>query len=53
MKHEVDFEKWCPLCKYEKLDEEEDPCWYCLEEPANEDSTKPVEFVEKRTKNEV
>lgn len=40
----VDFTKWCPKCKYEKVDETEEPCNECLAYPANEDSTKPVNW---------
>lgn len=44
---EVDFEKWCKTCKYEKREEEEDPCWDCLDQPWRENSTKPIEWEEK------
>lgn len=42
----VDFEKYCKLCKYYELTESEDPCWDCLETPANYESHKPIKFVE-------
>lgn len=40
----VDFSKWCPQCKYGELPEDADPCWDCLAEPANVESTKPVKW---------
>lgn len=43
----VDFEKWCPNCKYEKLKETVMPCFACLDEPVNMNSTKPVRFEAK------
>lgn len=43
----VDFHKWCEKCEYKDLSESEDPCWDCLNEPVNEDSTKPLYFKEK------
>lgn len=46
--NEVYFDEWCSKCKYEKCEEYEDPCWYCLDEPVNIDSHKPIEFVSKR-----
>ena len=42
----VNFE-WCKMCKYEKDSECGDHCWGCMGEPANEDSTKPVNWEEK------
>ena len=43
----VDFEKWCPKCKYAKLKETVMPCFACLDEPVNMNSTKPVRFEAK------
>lgn len=46
---EVDFNKYCSKCMYEK-DKEEDPkspCWDCLYEPVNTHSRKPVNFKSK------
>lgn len=45
---EVDFHKYCPLCKHKDKGEEEDPCYDCLAESFNIDSRKPVYFEEKR-----
>lgn len=49
----VDFDEWCPKCAHYKLPENEDPCWDCLNEPANEDSRKPQMFQEKISKKGV
>ena len=42
---EVDFNKYCPKCKYEDLNDIEDPCNECLDYPANEHSDKPVNYI--------
>lgn len=44
----VDFEKYCPKCKYYKRKESEDPCNDCLNEGGNIQSEKPVNFKEKQ-----
>lgn len=46
MLHEVNFHEWCPKCEYFKLEEYEDPCHECLNEPVNDDSRKPMQFKE-------
>lgn len=38
----VDYELYCPKCKYWTKDEHEDPCNDCMSQPTNEYSTKPV-----------
>lgn len=43
---EVYFHEYCKTCKNYKLDESEDPCNECLNEPSNEDSHKPVYWEE-------
>jgi len=43
---EVDFGKYCQLCKYFKNLESDDPCHECLNEPQNMYSHKPVNFEE-------
>lgn len=43
----VNFDEYCFKCEYYKRDDNEPPCDICLEEPANEDSHKPVCFKEK------
>lgn len=41
----VNFE-WCNKCKHKDKKEIEDPCYECLDEPANVNSRKPVYFEE-------
>lgn len=50
---EVRFDKWCRSCKYRFRNETEDPCNNCLDNPSNEDSTKPVEYKKSTQKGEV
>ena len=49
---EVDFHKYCPLCTYaETLTPEgylPDKCEFCMSNPSNIDSRKPVNYTEKR-----
>ena len=44
---EVNFKKYCELCKHKDLDEFKDPCNECLDSPANLYTEKPVKFVAK------
>lgn len=44
---EVYYDEFCKKCKFEEREEDEDPCWYCLDEPMNINSHKPLEFREK------
>lgn len=44
---EVNFEKYCKKCKYEKLKEKMDPCNECLDHGYNANSHKPVKWEEK------
>lgn len=44
---EVYFDQYCKTCQYEKKKESEDPCFDCLNEPANLNSHKPVKYKEK------
>lgn len=46
---EVYFDKYCPNCVHEELEEEKDPCNECLQHPKNDYSHKPVKFKEKVT----
>lgn len=41
---EVDFYKYCKLCKHKDLDEDDMPCRECLCEAVNIQSRKPVRF---------
>ena len=38
---EVYFDKYCPRCKFFKVEEWDDPCDLCLENPSNTNSHKP------------
>lgn len=44
---EVNFGEYCKTCKYEKRSERMIPCCYCLEEPLNLYSEKPVKWEAK------
>lgn len=44
---EVYFDQYCKTCKHEKLDETDDPCDDCLNEPMNVNSHKPTMWEEK------
>ena len=46
----VRFDKYCPKCEYNDLDEGKDPCNECLYSPANQNSQKPINFKEKDVK---
>ena len=47
---EVDFKKYCPLCKYSDLNGFENPCDDCLTWPVNFGTSKPMNFREKEEK---
>jgi hypothetical protein len=44
---EVNFNKYCKTCQYEKQDEKFDPCCECLDYGYNAESHKPVNWKEK------
>ena len=44
----VEFETYCPICKYFQKKEAVDTCHYCLQIPLNMCSNKPINFKEKR-----
>ena len=44
---EVYFDQYCRTCKYWDVNMFEEPCDSCLAVPANVNSHKPVEYVEK------
>lgn len=44
----VEYEKYCPKCKYFSLDDSDDPCNECLTVPVNEFSHKPINFEEQK-----
>lgn len=47
MEKEVYFGDYCKTCKHEKVSEQDDPCYDCLDSPVNEDSHKPIRWEEK------
>lgn len=47
----VRFDIWCKKCKFKDKSEEDDPCFDCLAETVNFESTKPVKFEEKKREN--
>ena len=44
---EVYFNQYCKTCQHKDVDESEDPCDECLNEPVNSYSHKPVNYEEK------
>lgn len=44
---EVRYDIYCEKCKYFKLEDWEDPCNDCLNQPWNVYSRKPIYFKEK------
>lgn len=44
---EVYFHEYCKQCKHYDKDENQSPCFECLEDPVNQFSHKPVRFEEK------
>lgn len=46
-KKEVHFDKYCPLCKHEKVPETKDPCNRCLTVGGKSYSHKPICFKSK------
>ena len=44
---EVYFDKYCKICKHEKLKETEAPCYECLGEPLNLNTHRPVKYDKK------
>lgn len=48
--HIVEFDIYCPNCKFEDKKDNEDPCSTCLSMPTNEHSRKPWYFEQKENK---
>ena len=44
----VDFHKYCKTCKHSKKKDNEDPCDECLDNPTNTNTSRPVNWEEKR-----
>ena len=47
---EVDYNKYCPKCQFEKYHMYEDPCHECLSEPCREGTVVPAQYKEKEGK---
>ena len=43
---EVYYSEYCNKCKHYEESEAEDSCHYCLEEPARNETHKPLNFEE-------
>ena len=43
---EVDFDKYCKLCKFKNKLGHEDPCNDCLTCPVRTNTCKPINFME-------
>lgn len=43
---EVYFDKYCPTCVNAEKAETEEPCRWCMNDPANWDSHKPTRYKE-------
>lgn len=46
----VKFDYWCEKCKYRDLEESEDPCHGCLEQPVNFHTDQPINYISASTK---
>ena len=44
---EVHFHEYCKKCKHKEVEDIEEPCNECLDNPVNLYSHKPVKFEEK------
>lgn len=49
---EVRFDKYCYRCEHQAKDENDHPCRWCLGQPWNEGSEKPIEYKEKKNAND-
>lgn len=51
--HIVEFDIYCPNCKFKDKEDWKDPCHTCLSIPKNENSRKPLYFEQREfTKKE-
>ena len=41
---EVYFDQWCASCKHKDLEEDQEPCHWCLQQPWNANSHRPVYY---------
>lgn len=42
----VAFNKYCETCKHKDVNEVEDPCNECLDNPVNDHTDKPIKYKE-------
>ena len=49
--HEVEFDTYCPTCRFKETDEAESPCRECLNVPARVDSRRPERYWAKTGTN--
>lgn len=47
---EVDYAKYCKICKHVDCPESADPCFECLDHPLNYYTDKPVNYEERGKK---
>ena len=47
---EVFFDLYCKSCEFKDYPVEAEPCCYCIEEPVNVNSHKPVKYKKKEEK---
>ena len=45
---EVDYAKYCKICKYADCPEHKDPCFECLDNPLNYCTDRPVNWEGRR-----
>lgn len=45
---EVNYEKYCGICKYSDCPESADPCFECLDHPLNYCTDRPVNWEAKK-----
>lgn len=45
---EVYFDEYCKTCKHKKVEDTDEPCCECLENPTNLYSHKPVKWEEEK-----
>lgn len=44
----IEFDQYCPKCKYKDTSDAEDPCDECLTNPVAYNSKKPINFKENK-----
>ena len=49
---EVDFFQYCKKCKNKNVPQDQEPCTYCLDTSARNNTRKPVKFEEEEKTND-